>query len=537
MIASIPSAVLVGVDGKPVSVEVHVSNGLPGFTVVGLPDAAVRESRDRVRAALLSSGLSWPLRRVTVNLAPSGMRKGGAGLDLPIAVGVLVASEVIDPLLVDGLAFVGELGLDGSLRGVPGMVALADALNRHRLVVPAASADEARLSGDVDLLTSNSLAGLVAGLAHREQWGLASRRSIEAHRAYGAHGGRRSDGAGTGYSGSMGGSETPGTTDLATVPDLADVRGQSRARRALEVAAAGGHHLLLVGPPGSGKSMLAARLPGLLPDLPPSLALEVTRIHSAAGLPLPSAGLMQHPPFRAPHHGASPVAMIGGGSSGMRPGEISLSHGGVLFLDEMGEFAAPVLDALRQPLEEGQVRVSRARGSVTFPARFILVGAMNPCPCGDGGPSGRCRCNPASRERYARRLSGPLLDRFDMAVRVDRPEPEALMAPASGEPSSLVAARVAGARRRAAERGVTANAHLSSSELDRLGPMSIEAASLVERNLRSGDLSARGFHGVQRLARTLADLDEAGPVIQEAHVSEALVLRTRRELLLGEEER
>ncbi len=320
MIASIPSAVLVGVDGKQVAVEVHVSNGLPGFTVVGLPDTAVRESRDRVRAALLSSGLSWPLRRVTVNLAPSGMRKGGAGLDLPIAVGVLVASGMVDPARVEGLAFVGELGLDGSVRGVPGMVALADSLRRFRLVVPTESADEARLAGGIDLLTSATLAGLVAGLSHQEQWGAASRRRGEGR---GAHGDRS------------------GRTGRGAAPDLADVRGQRFARRALEVAAAGGHHLLLVGPPGSGKSMLAARLPGLLPDLSQSTALEVTRIHSVAGLPLPAAGLIEHPPFRAPHHGASSTAMIGGGTSWMRPGEISLAHGGVLFLDEMGEFPPP----------------------------------------------------------------------------------------------------------------------------------------------------------------------------------------------------
>ena len=432
MIASIPSAVLVGVDGQQVAVEVHVSNGLPGFTVVGLPDAAVRESRDRVRAALLSSGLPWPLRRVTVNLAPSGMRKGGAGLDLPIAVGVLVASGTLDPHLVERVAFVGELGLDGSLRGVPGTVALADALRHYRLVVPSASAAEARLAGGLELLTSTTLAGLVAGLAHLEQWRMASRVRDRRHDA--ATPSARS-GSGT-ASGSAG-------------PDLADVRGHRLARRALEVAAAGGHHLLMVGPPGSGKSMLAARLPGLLPDLSPTTALEVTRIRSVAGLPLPATGLVRRPPFRAPHHTVSPVAMIGGGTSRMRPGEISLAHGGVLFLDETGEFPASVLDGLRQPLEEGQVRVSRARGTASFPARFMLVGAMNPCPCGEGAPSGRCRCNPVNRERYARRLSAPLLDRFDIAVPVDRPDSEELTEPMPGEASASVAERVARARARA----------------------------------------------------------------------------------------
>jgi magnesium chelatase family protein len=516
MIASIPSAVLVGVDGTRVAVEVHVSNGLPGFTIVGLPDAAVRESRDRVRAALLSSGLSWPLRRVTVNLAPSGMKKGGAGLDLPIAVGVLVASGVIDPELVEGLAFVGELGLDGSLRGVPGTVALADALRRFRLVVPSESAVEARLAGDVELLTSTTLAGLVAGLSHQDQWRIASARS-------GGHGPSRvQEGPATrpGY--------RPG-------PDLADVRGQGPARRALEVAAAGGHHLLLVGPPGSGKSMLADRLPGLLPALLRPMALEVTRIHSVAGLRLPPTGLIERPPYRAPHHGVSAVAMIGGGSGGMRPGEISLAHHGVLFLDELGEFGVPVLDALRQPLEEGQVRVSRARGSTTFPARFLLVGAMNPCPCGEGGLSGRCQCSPMSRERYVRRLSGPLLDRFDIAVRVDRPAPHELMAVEPAEPTSVVAERVARARQRAAGRGVVANVQLPVSALAECARMTDDAASVVEHSLRSGALSGRGLHRVQRLARTVADLDGAGPVIEEAHVRQALRLRSPRQVLLGGE--
>jgi len=509
VIASIPSAVRLGVDGRPVRVEVHVANGLPGFTVVGLPDAAVRESRDRVRAAFASTGLPWPRRRITVNLAPSGIRKGGAGLDLPIAVGVLVASGAMAAESVAGHAFVGELGLDGSLRGVPGVLVLADALADFRLVVADEDGPEASLTGGT-CLAAPSLTEVVARCTGRRPWPAIAAPDPAGAVAAGGH---------------------------DHLGDLADVRGQLLARRALEVAATGGHHLLMVGPPGAGKTLLANRLPGILADLDPETSRTVTRIHSAAGETRSTTALVRRPPFRAPHHGLSAVAMIGGGSGGHRPGEIGLAHGGVLFLDELGEFPTAILDALRQPLEDGVVRISRGQGSTTCPARFLLVAAMNPCPCGVGGLPGACRCSPAARARYARRLSGPLLDRFDITLRIDRPAGAELVGRGAEESTSVVAERVAAARERARAREVRSNAELDVSSLDRHAPLDTRAAELLERRMRSGALSARGLHRVRRLARTVADLEGAPPTVGVRHVAEALTLRGSRALMLGEEAR
>ena len=494
MIATIPSATLLGVDGRPIAVEVHVSNGLPGFTVVGLPDTSCREARDRVRAALLSSELSWPLRRVTVNLAPSTLRKAGGGLDLPIAVGLLVAGGSVSPAAVEGMAFVGELGLDGTIRRVPGIVPLVDAISAPTVVVPQACRVEACLVGRHRVLGVATLRELFDVLAGQAEW--------------------------------PGQPEAPPAAGPAAgEPDLADVRGQHLGRGALEVAAAGGHHMLLVGPPGAGKTLLARRLAGLLPPLGRSEALETTRVHSAAGLSLPAGGLVERPPFRWPHHGASAVALVGGGSGAMRPGEISLAHNGVLFLDEVAEFRSEVLDSLRQPLEEGVIRVARAKATVSYPARFLLVAAMNPCPCGSGGPAARCRCSLGAVERYGRRLSGPLLDRFDLRVPLYRPDVGELMGGPSGEPTAAVAGRVAAAREVARSRGVGVNAELSRAELDRVALLSHPAWRILEHRLRKELLSARGLHRVRRVARTLADLDGAPTMVAEEHVCAALELR------------
>ncbi|NTV38923.1 MAG: YifB family Mg chelatase-like AAA ATPase, partial [Demequinaceae bacterium] len=426
MIGRTRSVVLTGVVGHVIEVEAHLAPSLPAFTLVGLPDASLNESRDRVRAAVTSSGLSWPQRRITVNLSPASLPKSGSVTDLAIAVAVLAGAGLIDGRQAAGTVHLGELGLDGQLRPVRGIlpsVAAAVASGSNRIVVPAGNADEARLVPGAVVTAASSLAELAAAYGNDDARA-APRGAVPR--------------------------VVPPARRVETVADLADVRGQPEARWALEVAAAGAHHLLMVGPPGAGKTMLASRLPGILPDLTPADALAATSIHSIAGTLSPEEGLLVRPPFEAPHHSASAAAIVGGGARIARPGAISRAHAGVLFLDEAPEFPGAVLQTLRQPLESGEIVLHRAYGAARYPARFQLVLAANPCPCGHFyGRGERCTCSALARRRYFSRLSGPLLDRVDIQVEV---MPVARGASQSGEGTDAVAARVREARRRAESR-------------------------------------------------------------------------------------
>jgi magnesium chelatase family protein len=502
VLACLRTAAVFGVEASPVLVEVDVSFGFPSFTMVGLPDASVRESRDRVRSAIRNSGFEFPPHRITVNLAPADVRKAGASFDLPIALGILAAQGIVLRRHVPDVVLLGELSLDGSIQPTRGVLPIAAAARRtgaSGILLPASNAGEATVVGGLRVFAVSSLADAVQALNNPDATPPSPPQPAMPSAAVDVDG-----------------------------PDLAEVRGQLLARRALEIACAGGHNLLLVGPPGSGKTMMARRMAGILPPLTFDEALEATAVHSVAGLLPAGSGLLTVRPFRAPHHTISDAALVGGGSQ-PRPGEVSLAHHGVLFLDEMLEFSRHVLEVLRQPLEEGFVTIARAARTAVFPARFVLVAAMNPCPCGFAGDAVReCRCTPLQVARYRGRLSGPLRDRLDLMVEVPALAPDSLGVSAAGEPSAAVRARVVAARNRQRERYAGAIIRTNAELTPRLTAIHCaldnRGTRLLSAALTRMALSARGYDRVRKVARTIADLESSETVLAD-HLAEALQFR------------
>lgn len=493
-LAMVQTRTVVGVGALPVVVEVHLANGLPAFSTVGLPEAAVKESKDRVRGAIINSGFEFPAKRITVNLSPADIPKTGSRFDLPIAIGILAASGQIPSAKLNDHEFIGELALDGQLRKVAGVLptALASKETQRQLILPSGNAEEAGLAEQADSLAAPHLITVCHYLAGQAELDFCPKFNI--------------------------------SQSSNCYPDLIDVKGQQQAKRALEIAAAGGHSLLFIGPPGTGKSMLAARLPGIMPELSQLEALESAAIHSVANGEF-NAETWRVRPFRQPHHSASSPALVGGGSS-PKPGEISLAHRGILFLDELTEFSRATLEQLREPLETGVINIARASQSVQYPAQFMLVAACNPCRCGYlGDGTERCQCSAASIESYRGKLSGPLLDRIDMHVPLQRVSASQLQGKdADGERSAVVRTKVAEVQQVQYSRQAMLNSGLSGADLERCGRLSGPCLAFLELASERLHLSARAYHRIVRLARTIADLDQAEN-IKQAHLTEAIGYR------------
>lgn len=504
MLAKVNSCAVIGLEGVLIEVEVDVARGLPGLTLVGLPDTAIQESKERVRAAIKNSGLFFPAQRLTVNLAPADLRKEGPAYDLPVALGILAASGQIPPDALDEAVVIGELSLDGGVRHVRGVLPIAHTAQQEgltRVFVPTVDAPEAALIPEIEVIPVDHLITLAEHLL-----GLGSIPAYD-----------RS-------------TSPPPPAALDLLPNFADIKGQEHAKRALEVAAAGGHNVLMVGPPGTGKTLLARALPGILPKMTLNEALEATRVYSVADLLPSDTPLIQARPFRAPHHTVSHAGLVGGGRW-PRPGEISLAHRGVLFLDELPEFGSRNLETLRQPLEDRQVTVTRAAGTMTFPANFLLVAAMNPCPCGFyNDPVRPCSCSQLAIQRYRRSISGPLLDRIDIHIEVPNVEYDKLTDDRRGEPSSAIRERVQAARDRQLARftgsRLTSNDDMTAHEVPVYCNLSPEAQALMRSAMQQMHLSARAYHRIQKMALTVADLDNTD-IIQAHHLAEALQYRRR----------